>query len=194
MPGGAQYAKSTVVTVDTETTGLGHMSDYPRRDAVVQVGLAYRSRVGQIVRWSQVCNPGVEFLANGRATRALEVNGLTIRQVLRAPPARQVAKVLHRRLDRIGSESKQPIVLRSYNRDFDEPFLRSAPWNVPKEWWGPCLMKEAANLLNGEGGRWMKLPVAVNRLGLEWPSGVAHTAGVDAHAALLIHEALLSRR
>ena len=186
--------RRTVVVVDTETTGLGHMGDFPRPDAVVQVGYAHRDSKGRVQRWAQFCNPGAEFLAHGRASEAFRVNGLTLNQVLRAPPAREVAKVFHRRLRAVEAETGRPIVLRSYNRDFDEPFLRVAPWNVPSEWWGPCIMKQAANHVNGLGGRWMKLGVAVDRLGLQWPSGQAHTAAVDAHAALLIHEALAPRR
>lgn len=183
-----------VVVVDTETTGLGHMSDYPRPDGVVQVGYAYRDEKGRVQRWAQLCNPGAEFLAGGRASQAFQINGLSLNQVLRAPPAREVAKVFHRRLRAVEESVDQPVVLRSYNRDFDEPFLRAPPWNVPHELWGPCIMKEAANRLNGVGGRWMKLGVAVDRLGLRWPTGPAHTAAVDAHAALLIHEALSIRR
>ncbi len=187
----AGSAKRTVVAVDTETTGLGHMDRYgPRPDGVVQVGYACRDPNGRVQRWAQICNPGAEYLAGGRASQALAINGLTSAQILRAPKAREVAKVLHRRLGTLEKGAGRPLVLRSYNRAFDEPFLRAEPWRVPREWWGSCIMVQAADHLNGSGGRWLKLEMTVDRLGLRWPTGAAHTAAVDAHAALLIHEAL----
>lgn len=188
---GERIAERVVVVVDTETTGLGHLDRYgPRPDGVVQVGYAYRDARGRVEQWSQTCNPGPEYLAGGRARTALAINGISPQTVLRAPKAREVAKVLHRRLGEVEEKMGHPLVLRSYNRAFDEPFLRANPWKVPSDWWGSCIMVQAANHLNGPGGRWLKLEHALARLGLRWPAGAAHTAAVDAHAALLVHEAL----
>lgn len=178
------------VVVDTETTGFGHNANPPRPDGVIQVGLAYRDAYGEVQTWSSLCNPGEEYLEDGRAEGALDVSGLAEDDVLSAPPAREVASRFWDRIHEIRDERDQPVEFRSYNLDFDGPFLADDPWGVLADRWGPCIMERATLYLNGPGGRWPKLEAAVRRLDLEWPEGPAHDAGVDSQAALLVDEAL----
>lgn len=180
----------TRVIVDTETTGLGHVDTPPRRDGVVQVGLAYRDDDGEVETWSTLCNPGREYLRDGRADKALEVNGLEFGDVLEAPPVQEASRRFWDQIEALESRTGATTEFRSFNLDFDGPFLASEPWAVAADRWGPCIMKRAAVHLNGPAGKWPKLEVAVRRMGLEWPEGPAHDAGVDSHAALLVDEVL----
>lgn len=185
-------ARSTqIVVVDTETTGLGHNDRPPRPDGVVQIGYAWRNERGKVVRWGATCHPGDVFLRGGRAAEALRINGLRVEQVLSAPPAKVVATEFRERLDGIEGASGRRIELRSYNRAFDEPFLRATPWKVPAALWGPCIMQAAQDHLRH--WKWPKLWEAVNMLGVQPPAGRAHTAAVDSHAALLVLEKMENR-
>lgn len=179
-----------VVVVDTETTGLGHNARPPRPDGIVQIGYAWRNQRGKVVRWSALCNPGDSYLRGGRASEALAINRLRLSDILAAPSARIVASGFRERLDEIREESGRELEIRSYNRAFDEPFLRGTPWRIPSHWWGPCLMLAAQQHLGL--WKWPKLHEAVNYLGIMPPTGRAHTAAVDSHAALLVHERMLA--
>ena len=177
-----------VVIVDTETTGLGHNARPPRPDGVVQIGYAWRNLKGRVVRWSALCNPGDSFLRGGRAAEALAINRLRLTDILAAPSARIVAAEFREHLEGIRDASGRELEIRSFNRSFDEPFLSVAPWRIPSRLWGPCLMLAAQQHLGL--WKWPKLHEAVNYLGLTPPAGRAHTAAVDSHAALLVHERL----
>lgn len=184
-------AAPLVVAVDVETTGLGHHASPPRDDGVVQVGLAHRHLDGDgITSWSMVCNPGDRYVADGRADEALDINGRTVDEVLNAPPATVAADLVRETLTAVEKAHGAPVELRAYNVDFDAPFLRAAPWRLPADRFGPCIMKRAAVHLDGPFGKWPKLGGAMRRLGLEWPDGGAHDAGVDAKAALMVDVAL----
>lgn len=178
--------RKQVIVVDTETTGLGHNSRPPRHDAVVQIGYAWRTPRGAIVRWHETCNPGELYLRSGRASEALRINGLSLTEVLEARPATLVAQDLRGRLEEIRSVTGRQVELRSYNRAFDEPFLAAKPWRVRSSDWGPCLMQAAQDHLGY--WKWPKLQEAIQMLGIEPPVGRSHTAAVDSHAALLVHE------
>ncbi len=178
------------MVVDTETTGLGHNDRPPRPDGIVQIGYAWRNPRGRVVRWAALCNPGESYLKGGRATEALSINGLRLTDILAAPSARVVASEFRERLDGIRDESDRGIEIRSFNRSFDEPFLRAHPWSIPSDLWGPCLMLAAQEHLGL--WKWPKLSEAVNYLGIMPPPGRSHTAAVDSHAALLIHERMLA--
>jgi DNA polymerase III epsilon subunit-like protein len=180
-----------IVVVDTETTGLGHNDRPPRPDGVVQIGYAWRNPAGKVIRWSATCNPGEVYLRGGRASEALRINGLRLGTILSAPAAKFVAEEFRERLKEVREESERELELRSFNRAFDEPFLRDRPWNVPSRLWGPCLMQAAQDHLGY--WKWPKLHEAVNMLGIQPPQGRSHTAAVDSHAALLIHERLTGR-
>jgi DNA polymerase III epsilon subunit-like protein len=170
------------VAVDTETTGLGHV--HARPDGVVQVGLAWRDpSSGRVETWRAPCDPGAAFYADGRAAGAFRVNGMSPELVATFPPAARVAAMLRGRL-RALEIRHGPLDLRAYNLDFDRPFLEAAPWSIPGPW-GPCLLREAQARL----GRRPRLVDALAAFGIDHP-GEAHDAGADAHAALLLHEAM----
>lgn len=177
--------------VDTETTGLGHNNRPPRPDGIVQIGYAWRNVAGRVIRWSSTCNPGEVYLRGGRASEALRVNGIRADTILSAPVAKVVAADFRERLEKIRNDSGRELELRSFNRAFDEPFLRARPWNVPSSLWGPCLMQAAQDHLGY--WKWPKLHEAVNMLGIQPPPGRSHTAAFDSHAALLVHERLSGR-
>jgi DNA polymerase III epsilon subunit-like protein len=181
---------TTVVVVDTETTGLGERHpDGPRPDAVVQVGIAWRSTGGAVKIWERTCNPGAEFLRDGRADVALGVNGLTTSQILTAPSAASIAKELRVELVRIRQAGGR-VDLRAFNCEFDRAFLSRKPWSL-RTGWGPCLMIEAAKTFGYESGR-VKLGRAAEILGVD-VRGRAHSAGTDAATALRVHETILER-
>lgn len=175
-----------IVVLDVETTGLGHMDGRP--DGVVQVGYATR-RPGddQLLSWSRVCNPGATYLEGGRADEALAINGLTVEEVLAAPPAADVAAELRGRLSAL-AEDVPAFDLRAYNVAFDRPFLEVEPWRLEGPW-GPCLMLLAHQRLNPYG-KWPKLDEACRALGVELGAESAHDAGEDAKAALRVYERL----
>lgn len=175
----------TVVAIDIETTGLGHRNYPPREDAVIQVGIAWKE--GNCVKiWSEYCNPGSEFFANGRADAALRINKITLETINNAKPASKVAFELSEKIEEIENSAKENIVFKAYNRFFDEGFLKQKPWEVPAFKWGECIMKQAASQLTGKDK--LKLETAMQLLEIPWPKGRAHDAATDAHAALLVHE------
>ena len=186
-------ARRMIVVVDTETTGFGHVARPRRDDAVVQIGLAYRSEVENIKTWSETCNPGENILRPGWADQALAVSGLTRDRILKSRSADLVAAEFRSRLAVIEGEGRGQVELRAFNRDLDLPFLAAAPWTVPAGRWGPCIMIAATEFLDGTDARWVGLDAAMRRLNVDWPQGPRHHAGVDAHAALLVLEALERR-
>jgi hypothetical protein len=143
-----------------------------------------------VVRWAALCNPGTSYLSAGRASEALSVNRLRLADILAAPSARAVASEFREHLDGIRDETGHEVEIRSYNRSFDEPFLSAKPWSIRSDRWGPCLMQAAQHHLGLN--RWPKLHVALDYLGIMPPAGRSHTAAVDAHAALLVHERILT--
>lgn len=173
------------VVLDVETTGLGHFHKPPRPDGVVQVAYAARDpHTGEVEVWKALCDPGYEHYAGGRAAEAFKVNRLTPERLALARGADEVAGEMRARLAALEARCG-PLELRAYNMSFDQPFLTSAPWSLPHSW-GRCLMVEAQERL----GFRPKLAQACENLKVRWPEGAAHDAGVDAHAALLLAEAL----
>lgn len=174
-----------LVVVDTETTGLGqHDSHGPRPDAIVQVGIAWRHPSRGVQTWERNCNPGSEFLEGGRADVALGISGLTRDQVLAAPSCKRVAGELRVILAQI-KRAQGVVQLRAFNVEFDKSFLAVEPWML-RNGWGPCLMVEAAEGFGFSTGR-VGLAKAAATLGIR-VDGRPHTAAVDAHTALLVHE------
>lgn len=182
------------VVIDTETTGFGHVARPPRQDGVVQIGLAFRSVNGRIKTWSELCNPGEIYLRPGWPDQALGVSGLSRERIRASRPVSSVAPEFQSRLAGIEAEIQGRVELRAFNRDFDLPFLAVPPWSIGHERWGPCIMLAATEFLDGPDARWVGLDAAMRRLNLDWPPGPRHQAAVDAHAALLVLEALGHRR
>lgn len=197
----------TVVVVDTETTGLGHVARPARVDAIVSVGLSWRNREGKLQAWESRCHPGAEFLGKD-ADEALAVNGLSRAALDCYPPAVRVAEQVRYLLEYVGATE-----LRSYNVAFDRPFLEASPWRVSLPW-GPCVMlaatprcaecdgggrlhtpsgEEPCRACRGSGrGRWLKLKVACEAHGVN-PAGPLHSSGHDARLAYKLMEALRSK-
>ena len=175
-----------VVSIDVETTGLGHKASPPREDAVLQVGIAWRGKNAGVRTWSELCNPGMKFLAGGRAAAALQINGIAPQAVLKARPARTVAGELWRRIRAVEESCGEAAEFRAYNRAFDQGFLAKSPWKIPERRWGECIMRKAAYRLAGCDR--LKLERAMAMLEIAWPGPRAHDAAYDAHAALLIDE------
>lgn len=181
---------STCVVIDTETTGLGHFATPPRPDAIIQVGVAWRTIEGTVRAESLLCNPGKRFLENGRADGAIRIHGRSADEVLTYPPAEIVAKRLAELLRAISIDHGCPVELRAYNVDFDRPFLASPPWSIPSSSWGPCIMEEARVAIGGPDGRRLKLGLAADVLKIPTTPGSLHDAAYDARMALLVVEAL----
>lgn len=176
---------TAIVVIDTETTGLGPKSrEGPRPDAIVQVGVAWRHPKKGIQVWERLCNPGLKFLANGRASEALAVNRLSEASVRKAPSAATIARDLRALLGLIKEEAGG-LDVRAFNVEFDRPFLEAEPWNLLVSW-GPCLMIEAAQAFGGLSGR-IPLWRACQEAGVPTDDRL-HTAGTDARLALQVHE------
>ena len=169
----------TVVVVDTETTGFGHIGKPPRPDGIVSVGMAWRNARGKLCAWEERCDPGEEYYSGGRAIDALRVNGLTEDAVRQYPPSTTIAERVRIMLSMIGCAQ-----LRSYNQAFDRPFLEAVPWSLQHPW-GDCIMLAATK----PGGRWPKLKVACKERGID-TTGPLHSSGHDARLAYLLMEAL----
>lgn len=135
------------------------------------------------------CNPGDDFLAGGRAEEALRITGLEEVRIRQAPPAAEAALRLSRILGNLATETT--VRITTYNIDFDKAFLEADPWRLPGPW-GGCIMRNAHKTLNPQG-KWPRLTEACEMLGIAYP-GRAHDARYDAHAALLVHEAIEERR
>lgn len=179
--------KKQVVAVDVETTGLGHLAKPERKDAVVQIGMAWRAK-GSVQRWSSYCNPGLEFLKDGRAQEALRLNGIAHELIMDSKPAKIVGEQFWSAVAQIETQSGREVVFKAFNRKFDEPFLRAAPWMIPPGQWGDCIMLDAQDHLGYD--KWPRLEEAISALGIIPPEGKTHNAERDAHAALLIHESI----
>ncbi len=177
----------TVIAIDVETTGLGHVNYPPREDGVIQLGMAWRDGE-QVFTWSEYCNPGLKYLANNRASYALAVNKISEETIRRAKSAKIIAKAFWKKVADIESSSGEQTEFRAYNNAFDQGFLNKNPWSVPDEKWGGCIMRQAA--LRLIGGQRLKLARAAQMLEITWPGDSAHDAAIDAHAALLVHEKL----
>lgn len=171
------------VVVDTETTGLGHIARPPREDAILQVAFAWREN-GIIRTMSQTSRPDARFLADDRASVALRIQGRTLADVAASDASPLVAARTRRLYEALGKPE-----LRAYNVAFDQPFLQAHPWSFVASW-GPCIMLQAAEAINGPDGKWPKLVEACRALGIPTGGHRAHDAAGDAVMALLVQERL----
>ena len=184
MMAGADYG---AVVIDLETTGLGHNARPPRKDGVVQIGLAWRCD-HELMSWEEVCYPGARYLVGGRADGALRINGLTPDVIEAALPAKAVAAHLRAILLWLAPPGGH-VIIHSYNTQFDRPFVRRRPWALDAFPWGPCLMLRAAKRLE-PSGRWLGLDRACGLAGVQRQLGEAHTAAGDAAAAYRLAETI----
>ncbi len=172
------------VFIDTETTGLGHVANPRREDAIVEVGIAYRIN-GRIERWGSICNPGEMYFRNGRAEEALNVNQISLNDITNAPHSEIVSERLNTILKGIGE-----IELHAYNIPFDRVFLDMEPWHLSDCFqWGDDVMDLAFNYFRLPQGYRIGLARTLERLGLR-PDGAPHRAATDAVSALMAYERL----
>jgi DNA polymerase III epsilon subunit-like protein len=182
------------IFIDTETTGLGHVDNPPRDDAVVEVGVAYRFH-GDVVRWSTFMNPGAAPFADGRADIAMGINKISMEDVLGAPSPHFAYGMLARELEWARdacSAPGEPLVLVAYNVGFDRPFVEK---NWPFKAWLEkngvtwlCAMERAKMALGASGH--LSLKKACAALGVHLDSAAAHRASYDAVLAMRVWEAL----
>lgn len=177
------------IFADTETTGLGHVINPPREDAVVEAGLAYR-RDGSITSWTGKMFPGERFFEGGRADKALEVNHHTLEDLRKAPPPTFVWGQFAREIElaRAGRES-EPIRILCWNNAFDEPFMRADPvfnaWLQLNNISFHCAMVEVAK---AHGKKRVSLKDMCEHYGVQRDEGAAHRADYDAVLALMVYE------
>ena len=171
------------VFIDTETTGLGHRSNPPREDAIVEVGIAYRIN-GNIKSWGAICNPGKKYYAYGRAKEAFAINNINEDEILNAKDSATIAKELNLKLNEPGS-----ILLHAYNIPFDKPFLLREPWNLEANW-GIDVMKMAHSYFKLPVNYGIRLETVLAKLNIV-PDGKPHRAETDAKSTLLAYEAMI---
>lgn len=179
------------VFVDTETTGLGHVASPPRGDAVVEIGIAYRA-AGVIVTRDWLCNPGAQYLMNGRASEALLVSHIKEEDILSSRPAVRIAKNLKNEMRELEKDTALPLVWHAYNIPFDRGFLEKSPWNL-KVNWGEDVMDIAKSYFGLPDGYRISLAKTMEHLGII-PNGQPHRAVTDALSAMLAYEFMRGRQ
>jgi len=176
------------VVIDVETTGLGQKAG--REDAIVEVGLAWRSNSGRVHTIGWLCNPGESYFEGGRADKALQINGLTKEQIFDAPLSEFVAQEV-RHFRQYLVDHYQRVQLFAYNLEFEKSFLLQEPFDLNFSY-GPCIMEKAKDKWN-PGGRFLKLTNAIRNVddsAVDQLLSDAHSAKADCHMALLLHETL----
>lgn len=173
-----------------ETTGQGHACGYPREDAIVEIGLAYRLS-GEMYAYSWLCRPDQKYLENGRADEALSISHISLDEIHNAPTdskiALKVKGVLAYLTNPLTNSPKK--ILHSYNMAFVRPFLQKSPWHFEYEW-GEDPMLMAMDIINPVPRTFPSLSESMGYLGIlriGWP----HAAQSDAIAAMEVYEACM---
>ncbi len=174
---------------DVETGGL---DSYEHK--ILEVGLVLSEDGVELDHFHSVINPGEAYLERTDIDGALAINGITREQMRAAPFEVEVVERMREFIERaIAAGWEREERLHSYNRPFDAGFLGQPPWMVPDEWWGECVMRAAAPIVNPQTRRWPKLVHSAAHFNLEWP-GRAHGALSDARMASMVHHAIMIRR
>lgn len=187
---------STLVVLDTETTGLE-----PGAAAIVEIA-AVAVRDGQIVdRFSTLVWPGREFLQREHRHVLDTISGINVLDLLdTAVPDATGAEALLQEWAARATEGQ--IRVTSFNVWFDRKFLQTDPWSLdlwsePGITWAPCLMLAAMEPMGKAGAlqrhwrggwKWPSLAEACAHFGIERQN--AHRALGDAEAAARIAIAL----
>lgn len=179
------------IVPDVETTGRS-----PYNSRIVEVAaIVLDHNFAEIERWGTLVNPGREALAKAQP-EAMAVNKLTADDLKDAPRSEEAAEGFQALLDR-----HRGATLHAFNNDFDSLFLRQAPWNIPVNRWGDCIMLAAMEIMEAEDAlerRWNgsckypKLMEAIAFFGLK--SETSHRAIVDARAAADVFIEIQRRR
>lgn len=165
--------------LDVETTGLD-----PKAAHVIEIGAVVFKDEAEVGSFSTLINPGEEALRQASAD-ALAVNGITPEMLTGAPAPKDAGKAFLSFLERHPDST-----FHAYNNEFDSGFLAQAPWNVPQNRWGECVMLAAKKIM--KMGRWPKLGHAAKVFGVAYTD--AHRALGDARTAALVHKEILTRR
>lgn len=174
------------ICLDTETSGLGvNAPGGARPDGVCELGIAWLDKEGTICSKKWFCNPGEEFLTDGRADGAFKINGFTTEGVRRFPPVADVAKEARAFVKKIAKDNDETLSLAAYNSPFDSWFLSQEPWHMDADHgfpWEQDLMERAAKAAGvpvGTNGHRFRLDAAMKFAQLE-RYGNAHDAESDA--------------
>lgn len=179
------------IILDIETTGR---RTYNSR--IVEVAaVVLDQNFAEIERWGTLVNPGAESLALAQP-KAMEVNKLTPDDLKDAPGPLDAAKGFQALID------KHPeATLHAFNNEFDSWFLALAPWNVPLNRWGKCIMLEAMEIMDDAGvlelryngqPKFPNLREAIAFFKLK--SETSHRAIGDARAAADVYIEILQQR
>ena len=180
-----------IIVIDTETT---HYK--PHLAHVIEIGAYGMGLDGCPTYFSEICNPGIDLQG---CEEALQINGITEEEILKARPIRNVARDF---LEWIAFHNDvEDIILAGYNSDnYDAPILSRSPWNIPTSAWKYDIMKMAIPPMDKAGvlphhpyyhtPKWPKLSEAEKFFHII-REGTAHRALSDAKATWDILNILL---
>ena len=174
------------VVIDIVTTGLGRR----RPEAIIEVGLAWRSTRGRVRTIGWLCNPGEYYFNRGRGDRALELNDLSKEKILSAPTHESVSHEVRHFIQNL-KEQYGGVQLFAYNIELKKSYLIHEPFNLNYSY-GPCIMERACQRWN-KGGKYLRLAEAIVYFEDPIPEEIVtglHSAQKEAHLALLLHEVL----
>ena len=175
------------IFIDTETTGLGHVANPPRDDAIIEIGIAYRNINNSIIRKSWLCNPGEKYLEDRYADEALSVSHISKEDIFASKSPQKVVENVVNLFASLGNG--RAVVFHAYNIPFDSVFLKKEPWNLNLNW-GIDVMDLSRDYFGLPPFYRIKLSTSMNKLGIV-ADGEPHRASTDAVSAMLVYEAIM---
>lgn len=175
---------SSLLILDAETSGLS-----PHTAGIVELAAVAIQDGAVVSEWSSLAWPGFPFIKEPTHHEVLaRVSGISPALLLDAPDLEEVGRAfLNWGMKALG---ELPLPVTSYNRAFDEPFVKAhLPYVQARLRWGECLMLRAMRHL--AVSRWTSLARTCELLGIE--QGEAHRALSDARAGGQIWLALEER-
>lgn len=186
------YWGNKIIVVDTETTGLN-----PLKHTIVSIGACLVEDMKITDYFYSICWPGRKFFKNGIADKALQINGLSLQELINAP---STIEVVHKFLEWLypnypNCDSDLKTDITAYNAQFDKGMLSKNEWDALKCFdWKACIMLECMKPMK-EGKKlqwveyrqdykWPKLSEASEFFGIINPN--PHLASGDAETAALI--------
>lgn len=172
-----------------DTTGIRRFAPSPPSPPtwtprVVGLGLALvHPENGIVESFGTLIHQPKDHVARNEARRAWEVNGIDPADVIACTFTAQAAAGALRSW---WADRGKPR-LRGYPNDFVRAFLTDAPWFVPADVWGTCVMQEAASRLPGGGGGRLALAKAQARLAdMGFDTAAPWDATTRAHSSAVI--------
>lgn len=186
------------VIIDTETTGLNS-----KTCAVVEIAAiigridARDKSFHEVARFEAMAKPPMKYLGEA-AEPALQKTGIERKEIDKARADVLVADEFHAWLNEWCAHGRYPLVLHSYNVDFDAGMLDNDRWRIPRWTWGTCIMVTARDVMRRagrfSGTRYPNLEMARQYAKVETPkSGRAHRAMYDTEVAAGIFDVLYQR-